>query len=229
MPYCVTIVNEMEEKFYQWLTEQLDKHGWSYSEFGRQADISPSLISLVMSGQRDPTADFCLATAKALGADPSFVLGLAGHLPPTITEQIRADPLLRELARIWGRLSKFSQRLVVRLAHGLDLTTVAYESEAEMERVPEHTIAPSRPLIITPSEPMIHQLVYWIIALAPPERREELVEHFIDVAREYGYPGPERGDGEGDEVNDDARGRAVATGEPADEMPVEQRAKLDSP
>ena len=195
----------------------------------RAGTISHTYVTDVVNGRVQADADFCIAVARPLGYAPEEILRIAGHLPPSVAEQIRIDPSLRELARIWGRLSKFSQHLVVRLAHGLDLTAVAYENEAEMEQVPESIIAPLRPIIITRSEPLIHQLVYWFVALAPPERREELIEHFIDVAREYGYPGPERGDGEGDEVNDDARGRVAATGEPADEMPVEQRATLDTP
>lgn len=109
----------MNDELYQWLRKQIDERDWSDSEFARRTDLSKSYISAMFSHQRNPTADFCLAAARALHADPAFVLGLAGLLPPTLPERRAANPLLDEVCDIVERLPKARQAAALDMLHGL--------------------------------------------------------------------------------------------------------------
>jgi len=107
----------METDFVTWLTEQMMKRGWTNSELARRAEVSPSAISMVISGQREPGADLCLGIAQALGEPPVTIFRRAGILPSvgesdvheemmywfdrlTDEDQERAIALLRSLAEL---------------------------------------------------------------------------------------------------------------------------------
>lgn len=83
----------MNVTFSTWLAEELTKRGWSHNELGRRAGISQTAISNVISGKRNPGADFCVKIAQALNEAPEKVLRLAEVLP----SQTADDPILREL------------------------------------------------------------------------------------------------------------------------------------
>ncbi|MBN1583278.1 MAG: helix-turn-helix transcriptional regulator [Anaerolineae bacterium] len=109
----------MNDRLYQWLRNQIDERDWSDSEFARRTEFSKSYVSAVFSHQRNATADFCLAAARALHADPAFVLGLAGHLPPTLQERRADDPILDEACDILERLPRERQAVALLMLHGL--------------------------------------------------------------------------------------------------------------
>lgn len=71
----------MSNKFRAWLSEELTRRGWSHNELGRRAGISQTAVSNVLSGNRNPGADFCVKIAQALDESPEKVLRLAGILP----------------------------------------------------------------------------------------------------------------------------------------------------
>ena len=78
MVYTVT---DMDTQFTTWLTQQLQEKDLSMRELARKGNISHTTISLVMSGERKPTYEFCVGIAKGLGLAQDEVLTLAGKLP----------------------------------------------------------------------------------------------------------------------------------------------------
>ena len=71
----------MSDKLRAWLTEELERLGWSFGELARRAKVSRPLISRTLSGDMPPSADFCIKIAQALGEPPEKVLRLADILP----------------------------------------------------------------------------------------------------------------------------------------------------
>ena len=61
-----------------WINDKLVDEGWSLRRLGKEANISHSIISLVLSEQHTPTADFCIAIAGAFKASPLVTLSKAG-------------------------------------------------------------------------------------------------------------------------------------------------------
>lgn len=57
----------------------LDAYQGSKTEFAREAEIAPSVLSRLLSGGVPPPTDVCLRIARAGGASASLVLRTAGH------------------------------------------------------------------------------------------------------------------------------------------------------
>lgn len=64
-----------------WLSDELNSRGWSIRELARRAGISHTTVADVLSEQRKPTAEFCIAIAKALNVPEESTLRRAGILP----------------------------------------------------------------------------------------------------------------------------------------------------
>lgn len=71
----------MDAKLIAWLNTQLKQRGWSHRELARRSGLSQTAVSSVISEQRNPGWDFCLAVARALGEPPENVFRMAGLLP----------------------------------------------------------------------------------------------------------------------------------------------------
>lgn len=93
----------METNFITWLTGEMDKRLWSNADLARSAGVQPSMVSMVISGQKKPGLKFCLGVAKALGYPPIKILRLAGVIP---TPPSFDDPLLDELVEIAAELPR---------------------------------------------------------------------------------------------------------------------------
>lgn len=91
----------MSKDFRDWLTEELNRRGWSKSELARQAGLSPSIVSKMLLGDRNITADQCIKLAQALGLSPVLLLVKAGILPP---QESSNDPTIEELLDIARQL-----------------------------------------------------------------------------------------------------------------------------
>jgi transcriptional regulator with XRE-family HTH domain len=85
----------MSEELRAWLSKELERRRWSQGELARQAGISRSFVSMVLSGDTSPSINFCHKVAQALGEAPEKVLRLAGILPSATTSD--NDPILTEL------------------------------------------------------------------------------------------------------------------------------------
>lgn len=91
-----------------WIHKGLAREEWSLRKLGKEAGISHSTISLVLSEQQQPTTDFCIAVAKAFRTSPMITLALAGIIPPLDDD----DTTFREL---WHHVRLLSYRDRVRL------------------------------------------------------------------------------------------------------------------
>jgi transcriptional regulator with XRE-family HTH domain len=92
-------------EFIEWLNEQMKERGLSQSELARLSGVTQAMISLVLSGQRNPGPDFCLGVAKALNTDPEIVFQHAGLFPDDEEE----TPELKEAAHLFTQLSDRQQ------------------------------------------------------------------------------------------------------------------------
>jgi len=73
----------MNDKFSQWLTEQLNDLGWSYREFGRRIGVSHSYATNIANGSATADSQTLLRIAQVLGVPAHVVLKKAGILPDT--------------------------------------------------------------------------------------------------------------------------------------------------
>lgn len=112
--------------FAGWIIDELQKRGWAQAEFARRAEISPSQVSRVLSGDAKPGPEFLQGTARAFGLPADAIMRRAGMLPDH-------GEVLPE-ARDWSaRLMLLSPELrenviaavdnVIRLAEGLPART----------------------------------------------------------------------------------------------------------
>ena len=90
----------MAQDFVNWLTTKLNERGWTASELARRAEMVPSTISMVINEYNDPSPEFCLKVAQALGESPMDVLRLGGYLPalpPAVVDEDEALRLFRQV------------------------------------------------------------------------------------------------------------------------------------
>lgn len=85
----------MSDKFRTWLSKELETRHWSQRELARQSGISQAQVSQTLSGDLNPSADFCIKIAQALGETPEKVLRLAEILPQLSASE--DDPILKEI------------------------------------------------------------------------------------------------------------------------------------
>lgn len=97
----------MNDPLKVWLSEALEQRKWSQGELARQAGISRSFISRVLSGDAHPSVPFCHKIAAALGESPEKVLRLAGILPSAPAPN--DNPTLQEIIELSRNLSPEDQ------------------------------------------------------------------------------------------------------------------------
>ena len=83
-----------------WIHKGLAREEWSLRKLGKEAGISHSTISLVLSEQQQPTTDFCIAIAKAFKVSPMITLALAGIIPPLDDEETTFRELWHHVRRL---------------------------------------------------------------------------------------------------------------------------------
>lgn len=115
----VTIGEMIKQPFFDWIIQQRDKRGWNDAELSKAADVSHSNLSLIMSGQRNITFDFCTGLAKAFRIRPEFVLYHAGLLtkPAIAKDELNDDEV--ELIQNYRSLSPEHQEALKNVASGL--------------------------------------------------------------------------------------------------------------
>lgn len=104
----------MRNKLATWLTDELQKRGWSNSEVARRAGLGVSTITMVLNGQSKAGLEFCVKLAEALREPPEKVLRMAGLLPP------EPEPSAEEaeLLHAFRQLREGERALVVRMVRG---------------------------------------------------------------------------------------------------------------
>lgn len=111
--YHVTIM--LMTDFIAWLINEITARGWSFSEFGRQADLAQSLVSDVINRNKAPTERFVLHAAGALGTSPTKLLRMAGYrFGYDLIEEEQ-----EELLELWVRIDAEDRPIVLRMLRGL--------------------------------------------------------------------------------------------------------------
>ncbi len=111
----------MNTTFYEWLTNEMKKRGWSQAELARRANLSRSAVSYILRGTRKPGPLTVQAIAVALDLPEDQVYERAGLL-----NEVRYDSLfLGEVNHLLAQLPLSDQeeiveimRLKLRLKHG---------------------------------------------------------------------------------------------------------------
>jgi transcriptional regulator with XRE-family HTH domain len=126
----------MDKEFLTWVTAELEKRGWSYSELARQTgEFSPSAIARVINEERGVTYPFCMGIAHAFNMRPEPVLRRAGLLP--------ALPGLDNDAAIDRTMEVMRQLTPAERAEVLEYALWRYEREqAEQKRASKMDSAP---------------------------------------------------------------------------------------
>ena len=99
-----------------YLTKELERRNLSQRQLAKDSGLSHPHIGNVLSRKYDASADFCVSVARALDADPVYLLSLAGHWPKV------DDAGLDELTRLASRLSPDDRAFVLRIARTLAAT-----------------------------------------------------------------------------------------------------------
>jgi len=125
------IIDGMND-FTAWANDAIQRRGWSISELARRSGFSQSLASDVLNEKADPSANFVISVADALGEDAVKLLRLAGHLPPAppVTD---LDCIVSDNFR---RLSNTQRNAVATLVHELAVNGA--------ERAPAAPFRPAR-------------------------------------------------------------------------------------
>lgn len=89
-------------EFVKWLQDEMDKRGWSISEFARKSGITDPHLGRILRGDRKAGNDAANAIARAFELPPEVVFRKAGLLPPTKDE-------LDELEKEWQHLFDLAQ------------------------------------------------------------------------------------------------------------------------
>lgn len=108
----VIIFVDMNE-LINWLNAKMKENNLGNNELARRAGVSPATVSIVLSGQHQPSFDFCVGVARAFNVPPEKVLRLAGLLPSV---QDADDPTLQEFMDIARALSPGNRRRLMEYA-----------------------------------------------------------------------------------------------------------------
>jgi transcriptional regulator with XRE-family HTH domain len=92
-----------EAYFGEWLQEELEKRGWTQAELARRAKLTRGGISSLISGRNHPTAQTCVALARALDLPAETVLKAADLLPELPAPE--NDPTLGQLVDLMRRMT----------------------------------------------------------------------------------------------------------------------------
>ena len=98
----------MNDRLRAWLVAELSRLNWSHNKLAREAGISQTAVSYVISGERKAGCDFLIKVAQALEVSPEYLLRLAEILPPDVT--ISENATTQEIIELVHDLSPEKQR-----------------------------------------------------------------------------------------------------------------------
>jgi transcriptional regulator with XRE-family HTH domain len=101
------------ETFTEWIEKSLTERNWRPADLARAAGIPDATLSRILSGQRNPGPDVCLAVAQAFKEPPEKVFRLAGLLPPLSTSD---NSTIQELIDLVRNMTPEDQREVLKYA-----------------------------------------------------------------------------------------------------------------
>ena len=74
-------MNEAPDEFVSWLKQEFEKRNWAIRAAARRIGVSHPTISDIVTLQKQPSYETCLAIANAFNKPPEWVLRMAGLLP----------------------------------------------------------------------------------------------------------------------------------------------------
>lgn len=89
---------DMNDSFSEWLNSEMKKRGVSQAKLAKDADVSKTSISDILSEKHKAGYDVCMGISRALRIPPEDVLRSA-RLLPAIPESTRMDEELLYLFR----------------------------------------------------------------------------------------------------------------------------------
>ena len=89
----------MSDQFREWLTAEMTARRLSQRALAREMGISQPFVSRVISGENQPSVDFCVKVAEVLSHPPDYVFRLAGLLPP-IEDESSIDETVQEMIEL---------------------------------------------------------------------------------------------------------------------------------
>jgi transcriptional regulator with XRE-family HTH domain len=189
----------VSDRFANWLKQQIAERGWSVRETARQAGISPTPISNILSGKARPGLDVYRGVARAFQVRLEDVLRLAGELPATVQEQRAADPLLDEGIRILTEIPPGDRPMAVRLLQGLRLTAKEHQEATQTLEIEQmfyqeanpHALAPALKDLSPQVREHIKELADALFSAATLEEQAYMAQRLAVVAD--GYESAERG------------------------------------
>jgi transcriptional regulator with XRE-family HTH domain len=99
------------ENFSDWLFTQMQEKDWSQSDLARNAGVTRTAISDVLSGRRKPGPDLCSSIAIALELPPEQVFRVAGILPSTTSDDW-ADKMAHRISLLTGSRRSMAEKLL---------------------------------------------------------------------------------------------------------------------
>ena len=108
-----------------WIYAELDRRGWVQAELARRANVTPSHISRLLSGETKLGLELVVGLSRALETPTDEVLRLAGILPPKPPGVARPRRIVYQgntadrLLELWGVLAPEDQQRVLDLAERL--------------------------------------------------------------------------------------------------------------
>ena len=118
-----------------WVNAQLSERGWGNNELARRAELSSGGMSRVLAGHRNPGLEFCTGVARAFGADPVYVLRLAGLLPALPENR----ELEQELLHVFHQIPPAQRRVAIAALRGIAGQIPPGIPTPAVEQVPEST------------------------------------------------------------------------------------------
>ena len=109
-----------------WVSGELEKRGWSKNELSKRMGMSSGAVSTVLSGQRQPTWEFCFKLAQALDKSPIYIFRLAQLLPPESRNQQIED----RVQFLLHKLTSENQTVVLAMLDGLANIDIPTDSAA---------------------------------------------------------------------------------------------------
>jgi len=103
--------------FPEWLQTELDNREWTQADLARKAELSRTVISRVMNGERLPGVDFCKGVARAFNLRDIEVMRRAGLADPEPATDI---PSIRELVGTFNELDDENRETILKMLRALN-------------------------------------------------------------------------------------------------------------
>lgn len=117
----------MSDQFRQWLTSEMKRRRFSQGALAREIGMSRPFVTRVLNGEKQPSVEFCIKVAGALGEAPERLLRLAGILPRSEVDNLVKDELSAEILDLLQHMPKEQRQQI------LDYVRFLYQQRSDEE------------------------------------------------------------------------------------------------